>query len=314
MAQTARVDGTARPDSTETLPRRPEGGPDRSDTAPNGRCRDQNGSETAPTLPARIARGVGKRDNLTDRRELRRMPEFYSSRRSEILLLVTLIVARAEAMLSAFRHARVLTRRSLVRPLTTTPTEQPPPPQEPTELPASILDGPDEYVDPLQPPPPPPVQMIEVAAPPAPGFQTIPPAEDPLLHMFTSCIMQDGQRHKASRTTSQVLLHLHAYTRQPPLELFRQALYKAAPAVRNMKQRRGGKALIKPIPLSEKQRMRTAIDWLWDVVNVRSSSATTGRTIAERTAREMIKILNGDSSVLKQKESVHKLALANRGS
>lgn len=124
--------------------------------------------------------------------------------------------------------------------------------------------------------------------------------------------MQHGERQKASRTTAQVLLHLHAYTRQPPLELFRQALLAAAPTVRCMSQRRGGKAVVKPIPLSEKQRMRKAIGWIWEVVNVRSKVATTGQTIAERTAREMIKILNGDSSVLKKKEQLHLTALANR--
>ena len=147
---------------------------------------------------------------------------------------------------------------------------------------------------------------------PPPSFMNFPPVEDPLLRLFTSCIMQDGEREKASKTTSRILLHLHGYTRQPPLELFRQALYEAGPAVRCMRQRRGGKVLIKPIPLSEKQRMRQGIKWLWEVVNVRSKSATTGRTLAERTAREMIKILNGDSSVLRKKQEIHTLAMANR--
>ena len=79
-----------------------------------------------------------------------------------------------------------------------------------------------------------------------------------------------------------------------------------------MRQKRGAKVLVKPIPLSEKQRMRKAIEWIWEVVNVRSKYATTGKTLAERTAREMIKILNGDSAVLRKKKEVHDMALANR--
>jgi len=201
-------------------------------------------------------------------------------------------------MLSALRSTRLRPRRLPIRLLSTTPTVD--------ETVNTVLEKSSRVLT--------EVPIASTSTPSTPHFMNIPPAEDPLLRLFTSCIMQDGERQKAEKTTSQVLLHLHAYTRQPPLELFRQALFNAAPAVRCMNQRRGPKAIVKPIPLSEKQRMRRAIAWIWDVVNVRSKSATTGRTLAERTAREMIKILNGDSGVLKKKEQVHNMALANRGS
>ncbi|KAH8102229.1 ribosomal protein S7 domain-containing protein [Cristinia sonorae] len=218
---------------------------------------------------------------------------------------------RRVEMLSVLRSIRVGLPRHLPnqRSLSTTPDHM----GKVMRTVSALTTGTDNALDDVIAAPKEEPEIIEVPVAYTPQFMTLPPAEDPLLHLFTSYIMLHGEREKASKTTSRVLLYLHAYTRQPPLEIFRQALHMAAPAVRCMNQRRGAKAIVKPVPLSEKQRMRKAIEWIWEVVNVRSKSATIGKTLAERTAREMIKILNGDSSVLKKKEEIHKVAMANRG-
>jgi len=137
----------------------------------------------------------------------------------------------------------------------------------------------------------------------------IPPQEDPLLSLLTSCLMQGGQRHKASKRVSGLLLHLHAFTRAPPLPLFREAVFAVAPALRLVHFRVSAKGYIQPMAISERRRMRTALLWI-----IAASKARTGETIEERIAREMVAIVNGEETpAVRQKMETHKTAMQNRG-
>jgi small subunit ribosomal protein S7 len=135
----------------------------------------------------------------------------------------------------------------------------------------------------------------------------IPPESDPTLFLFASCIMKHGERHKATHIVSRMLVHLHAMTRSPPLPIFREAIKRASPSVRMRSQKTGGKIVLKPEALNEKQRTRSAIKAI-----LQASFEREGAKLELRLARELVGILNGQSGALNQKESVHKLAAANR--
>ncbi|KIM49762.1 hypothetical protein M413DRAFT_438899 [Hebeloma cylindrosporum] len=139
----------------------------------------------------------------------------------------------------------------------------------------------------------------------------IPPAQSPLLHLFTNLIMKDGKYALAAKTTSQMLLNIHALTRSPPMPIFEHAILSASPFVRCKRQKeRGGKATLRPMALSERQRMRIGIKWIVTAVEKRG---TPGRTHAERLARELLAVIKGTSSVLSLKEQMHTTAMQNRG-
>ncbi|KAF8583203.1 ribosomal protein S7, partial [Ramaria rubella] len=141
----------------------------------------------------------------------------------------------------------------------------------------------------------------------------VPPESDPLLAYLTSHLMCHGKRHAAARRTSRMLLHLHAMTRSPPLPIFREAISLAAPSIRIVSHKQGGKNVQKPVPLGEKQRTRFAIQWM-----LAAAKTGKGRTIEERLAREVLAIIKGgaaqtpDNEVLKKKQDVHKLGMVNR--
>ena len=135
----------------------------------------------------------------------------------------------------------------------------------------------------------------------------IPPAEDPLLHLFTSCVMKHGKRQEATRVTAKMLLHLHAFTKAPPLPIFREAIAKASPLLRCRQFKRAAKQYVFPMPLNERQRARQAIKWILD-----SSDKKGGKHLPERAAREVIAVIKGDSEVIKKKVDVHKLAVLHR--
>jgi small subunit ribosomal protein S7 len=138
-------------------------------------------------------------------------------------------------------------------------------------------------------------------------YIAIPPAEDPLLRYLASHLTKHGHRARGSRQASRVLLHLHAFTRAPPLPIFREALMAAAPAVRTISTKRGSKQVFCPVPISEKRRIWYAVNWVLE-----ASKARNGQTVEERIARELIAVLQGESSVLRKKEEVHKFAMVNR--
>ncbi|TFK65688.1 ribosomal protein S7 [Pluteus cervinus] len=141
-----------------------------------------------------------------------------------------------------------------------------------------------------------------------PSSINVPPAQDPLLHYLTSRLTTHGHRARAAKITSEVLLHIHAFTRAPPMPILREAILRASPAVRTLMHKHGGKMVAKPVALGEKQRTWYAMDWI-----LNHSKKRTGQTVGERLARELIMIIEGKSPVLDEKERMHKFAMVNRG-
>ncbi|KAI0748398.1 ribosomal protein S7 domain-containing protein [Daedaleopsis nitida] len=138
----------------------------------------------------------------------------------------------------------------------------------------------------------------------------IPPAEDPLLHLFTSLVMVHGKRQEASRVVAKMLLHLHAFTKAPPLPILRQAVEIASPLLRCRSFKRAAKQFVFPMPLSERQRTTQAIRWIKE-----GSDHKGGKHLPERLAREVIAVIKGGDQVhaLTRKKEVHKTAVLHRG-
>lgn len=135
----------------------------------------------------------------------------------------------------------------------------------------------------------------------------IPPADDPLIHYLASLLQHDGRRHRAEKRASRALLFLHTLTRTSPLPLLRSAVERTMPIIRITQHRKSTKNVQIPVALNEKQQVRSAIKWI-----LKASETRGGRTVEERFAREVILVLNGSSSALRQKESVHTQAMINR--
>lgn len=138
-------------------------------------------------------------------------------------------------------------------------------------------------------------------------FLQLPPASDPLLSYLTSLLTHDGRRATAARRVSRMLLYLHALTRAEPLSLLRDAVAKVAPVVRFIRQARPTRSVQIPVAIQEKQRVRHALKWMLSASETRG-----GRTVEERLAREIVLVLNGTSSALRQKATLHEQAAANR--
>ncbi|KAF9481323.1 ribosomal protein S7 [Pholiota conissans] len=166
----------------------------------------------------------------------------------------------------------------------------------------------DPFAEPIQP-------VVQPSGPPKVDLDSmhhhIPPAESPLLQFLATTIMLHGEYARAQKTVSKMLLHIYAATRCPPMPIVERAVLDASPAVRCRKQKqRGGKSTMKPMALSERQRISLGLRWIRDAADAKK---VPGKTLEERLAREMIAIVKGTSSVLEKKRKMHEEAMANRG-
>ncbi|KDR82097.1 hypothetical protein GALMADRAFT_115027 [Galerina marginata CBS 339.88] len=139
----------------------------------------------------------------------------------------------------------------------------------------------------------------------------IPPAESPILRLLANTMMKDGKYAIAAKTTSDTLLHIHAMTRSKPMPIVEMAISLASPAVRLRKQKQGGgKTVLKPMALSERQRTSQGIKFLVDSADEKGKP---GKTRAERLAREIMMTVQGESPAITKKSDLHKAAMVNRG-
>ncbi|KAH7885616.1 ribosomal protein S7 domain-containing protein [Phlebopus sp. FC_14] len=160
----------------------------------------------------------------------------------------------------------------------------------------------------LNPPPPTPAPKPTKPSTSADTNMFIPPANDPLLGHLTSALQKRGHRARAARLVSRMLLHIHAYTRAPPMPIVREAVLMVSPAVKCAAHKHATKIIQTPYALTEKQRIHAGVKAL-----LTASESKPGKTVDVRLAREMIAILQGQSAAIDEKVRIHKLAMVNKG-
>ena len=93
------------------------------------------------------------------------------------------------------------------------------------------------------------------------------------------------------------------------------AIDSVAPLLRIRSQKGaagGGVALQIPVPLSQRQRRRTAIMWILDAAGKKRSVGSGRAMYAHKVADEIISIVEGRSGVWEKRGSIHKLSVAAR--
>ncbi|KAK9712216.1 hypothetical protein K7432_007283 [Basidiobolus ranarum] len=131
--------------------------------------------------------------------------------------------------------------------------------------------------------------------------------KDPLLSHLVNTIMRDGKKAMAQRMVARALIDIRQKTNANPYEILTAAVDMASPLMVCKSGKRGTKVIQVPKPLNERQRRRKAFVWLLDAAKKRPE-----REFPLRLSAEVLSIINGVSPILKQKEQLHKLVLANR--
>ena len=100
-----------------------------------------------------------------------------------------------------------------------------------------------------------------------------------------------------------------------PVRYLRLAIDSIAPLLRLRSQRGGaggGVALQIPVPLSERQRRRTAVMWILNAVEKKRSKGSGRSRFAHKVAEELVAIVEGRSGLWERRGQLHKQGVSAR--
>ena len=131
--------------------------------------------------------------------------------------------------------------------------------------------------------------------------------ESVVVQKFINGLMLDGKKSLAERTFYEAMGIVEAKAGQPPMNIFRQALTNAKPALEVKSRRVGGATYQVPIEVRPERRQSLAIKWLIGFARQRGE-----RTMAQRLAGEILSASRGEGATVKKKDDTHRMAEANK--
>src|SRR4029077_20521211 len=124
---------------------------------------------------------------------------------------------------------------------------------------------------------------------------------------FLNNLMSQGKKSIAERLFYSAMDMIEQRTGQPGVNVFKQALSNAKPALEVKSRRVGGATYQVPVEVRPERRTALAMRWL-----IQYSRARREKTMSERLAAEMILASKGEGETIKKKEDTHLMAEANR--
>ncbi len=134
-----------------------------------------------------------------------------------------------------------------------------------------------------------------------------PKYHDPLVTVFINNIMKRGKKSVAERIFYQALDIVEKKTKQPGIEVFKQALNNIKPVLEVKPRRVGGATYQVPVEVNPERRTALAIRWMLVAAKARSE-----QTMRERLAGEIISASKNEGGAIKKREDTHKMAEANK--
>jgi small subunit ribosomal protein S7 len=139
--------------------------------------------------------------------------------------------------------------------------------------------------------------------------QIIPDAKygDVVVTKFMNSVMYDGKKSVAETIVYGAFDIIESRTKNPPLEVFKQALDNVAPAIEVRSRRVGGATYQVPVEVRMERRQALAIRWL-----IQAARARNDKTMVERLSAELMDAANNRGNAVKKREDTHRMAEANR--
>jgi small subunit ribosomal protein S7 len=136
----------------------------------------------------------------------------------------------------------------------------------------------------------------------------IPSKRDETLAYLVKLTMRHGRKERTQKYVSRALHLVYLKIRTDPLPVLKEVLDKMAPIARMKRWSDGGaRAELVPVPLTERQRFRTAWSWILE-----SSRKRPSKDFAVRLSEEIMSAINGKSPGYDKKATIHKTAVVNR--
>jgi small subunit ribosomal protein S7 len=128
-----------------------------------------------------------------------------------------------------------------------------------------------------------------------------------MVAKFINKLMKGGKKSLATRILYTSFDIIAERTKRNPLEVFEQAIKNAAPVLEVKPRRVGGATYQIPVEVPPDRQISLAMRWL-----VQSARNRPGKSMAEKLAGELMDAAQGTGGAIKKKETVHKMAEANK--
>ena len=130
-----------------------------------------------------------------------------------------------------------------------------------------------------------------------------------LLTKFINNVMEDGKKTVAQQNVYRALDILKDKG-MDPIATFEKALETIAPKQEVRPKRVGGAAYQVPQEVRGARKVSLAIRWLLEATRKKSNSEF--HTFSEKLASEIVAALNNEGEAVRKRDSVHKMADANK--
>jgi small subunit ribosomal protein S7 len=124
---------------------------------------------------------------------------------------------------------------------------------------------------------------------------------------FINNLMVDGKKSTAESIFYGALEIVEEKSGQPGVNVFKQALNNAKPALEVKSRRVGGATYQVPIEVRPERRAALASRWL-----ISFSRGRGEKTMADRLALEILAASRNEGATIKKKEDTHRMAEANK--
>jgi small subunit ribosomal protein S7 len=130
---------------------------------------------------------------------------------------------------------------------------------------------------------------------------------DVVVTKFMNSIMYDGKKSAAERIVYGAFDVIEQRTKNPPLDVFKQALDNVAPAIEVRSRRVGGATYQVPVEVRSERRQALAIRWI-----IQAARGRNDKTMVDRLSAELMDAANNRGNAVKKREDTHRMAEANR--
>lgn len=130
-----------------------------------------------------------------------------------------------------------------------------------------------------------------------------------LLTRFINRVMQSGKKTAAQKQVYRAL-EIIKEKGEDPIKIFETAIANVGPKIEVRPRRVGGASYQVPLEVRGDRRLALAIRWLVKFAQKRSNR--TYQTYAEKLAAELLDAAAGTGEAIKKRDTVHRMAEANR--
>lgn len=128
-----------------------------------------------------------------------------------------------------------------------------------------------------------------------------------LVTKLINYVMRKGKKSLARRIVYEAFEIVKERLKKDPLEVFEEAIKNVGPLLEVRPKRIGGATYQVPMEVKEHRRIALALRWI-----VEAARSKKGKPMEEKLAQELIDAYHNTGTAVKKKETMHKMAEANK--